>query len=904
MRLEPDPPTHEEDAITSGSTAAPPTPSGSTSAASPSPSAACARSTTSASPSSPGQVTGFLGPQRRGQDDDAADGPRADHPRPPARDVQRHARTPPCREPIRTGRRGAGDGVPPGPQRPQPPAGVLPRRRAARSAAPTRCSTRSGSARRRQPQGRRLLPRHAPAARPGHARCSATPRVLVLDEPANGLDPEGIQWLRGFLRHLAHDQGRTVLVSSHLLSEVEQTVDRVVIVGAGRLVREGSHGRAARGPTAPARVLVRSPAGAAPGRGAARRRATAVATDGDGRADRHRAARRPRSAAARSPRGIELHELRAHTSGLEEVYFRLTAGQEQFAAADPARRPSRREQPDDPPGPRRVDQAASPPGSGSACSLGAVRPGRRLRRAVHRASPATPTDGPPGGRRPAVRAAGPLAGRPTRRSCSLILGIIGMTQEYRHRTATPTFLTAPHRGQVVVAKLLAYALSAAAFALVVVVVDACVVVESTPARRGRRALADRRQPARCWPFALLALVIYAVIGVGLGALLRNQVGAIVGALVYLFVVEPIIRRIPATAGAYKWLPGGALEAMTATLRRAGPARALAGRGCCCSATAWSRRSWAPLLPSGATSSEMVAAPRGIPAAHPHPRPEETCMSTRMTSRAWPGWSPPATSTRSPRREPTTRGCSRQRSSATGRTAGRRCTSPSPPAGAGRGGAGRRRRRPLRADGGRSHPAARGPAALAATWCRCCSGWAPRSTPPSAAYLGDVAAAHPAPGRRRPPAPGRRSCCPGPPPAARRPRSRLLLERGADPDAGALHAAAAAGAAPVVADAAARPGPTSTGATGTPAGPRCTPPSRPPPRRGPTRPPSSRCCSTPAPTSTPPRTTAPARWTSARVAGARHAPAAPRQADQDADAAEPSCWSPPAPPAERPRRARW
>jgi hypothetical protein len=61
-------------------------------------------------------------------------------------------------------------------------------------------------------------------------------------------------------------------------------------------------------------------------------------------------------------------------------------------------------------------------------------------------------------------------------------------------------------------------------------------------------------------------VVYALIGVGVGALFRNQVGAIVGSLVYLFVVEPIIRQIPATAGFYKWLPGGALEAMTATFR--------------------------------------------------------------------------------------------------------------------------------------------------------------------------------------------------------------------------------------------------------------------------------------------------------------------------------------------------
>jgi ABC-2 type transport system ATP-binding protein len=66
------------------------------------------------------------------------------------------------------------------------------------------------------------------------------PRILILDEPANGLDPEGIVWLRGFLRHLAKNDGRTVLVSSHVLSEVEQTVDSVVIIARGRLVHEGT----------------------------------------------------------------------------------------------------------------------------------------------------------------------------------------------------------------------------------------------------------------------------------------------------------------------------------------------------------------------------------------------------------------------------------------------------------------------------------------------------------------------------------------------------------------------------------------------------------------------------------------------------------------------------------------
>jgi len=65
------------------------------------------------------------------------------------------------------------------------------------------------------------------------------PQVLILDEPANGLDPEGVHWLRGLLRQLA-DQGRTVLVSSHVLAEVAQTVDQVVIIARGRLVTQST----------------------------------------------------------------------------------------------------------------------------------------------------------------------------------------------------------------------------------------------------------------------------------------------------------------------------------------------------------------------------------------------------------------------------------------------------------------------------------------------------------------------------------------------------------------------------------------------------------------------------------------------------------------------------------------
>jgi ABC-2 type transport system permease protein len=149
----------------------------------------------------------------------------------------------------------------------------------------------------------------------------------------------------------------------------------------------------------------------------------------------------------------------------------------------------------------------------------------------------------------------------------LILGIIGMTQEYRHRTATPTFLTSPHRWKVVVAKLVGYALVAVPLALAVLAVNVIVVALYAGALGAAPSLTGDNLEVLAT--SGLALTIYALMGVGIGALVKNQVGAIVAALVYLFVVEGLIRLIPATSGAYKWMPGGALEAMTATFQ--GPA---------------------------------------------------------------------------------------------------------------------------------------------------------------------------------------------------------------------------------------------------------------------------------------------------------------------------------------------
>ena len=83
------------------------------------------------------------------------------------------------------------------------------------------------------------------------------PPVLLFDEPLNGLDPEGVKWVRGLLRRLAAE-GRTVFVSSHLMSEMEHTADQLVVIGRGKLIAaESVPDFAARG--APASVIVRTP---------------------------------------------------------------------------------------------------------------------------------------------------------------------------------------------------------------------------------------------------------------------------------------------------------------------------------------------------------------------------------------------------------------------------------------------------------------------------------------------------------------------------------------------------------------------------------------------------------------------------------------------------------------------
>jgi ABC-2 type transport system permease protein len=145
----------------------------------------------------------------------------------------------------------------------------------------------------------------------------------------------------------------------------------------------------------------------------------------------------------------------------------------------------------------------------------------------------------------------------------IVLGIIGTTQEYRHRTATPTFLASPHRGRVIIAKLLAYAVAAIPMAVIVIAVDVLVVSVYAGARGAAPSLSGDN--LRVLGGAWAALVIYTVIGVGVGALIRNQVGAIIGALGWIFLVEPLLTIIPGFDDVItKWFPSGAANAAAGT----------------------------------------------------------------------------------------------------------------------------------------------------------------------------------------------------------------------------------------------------------------------------------------------------------------------------------------------------
>jgi ABC-2 type transport system permease protein len=147
-----------------------------------------------------------------------------------------------------------------------------------------------------------------------------------------------------------------------------------------------------------------------------------------------------------------------------------------------------------------------------------------------------------------------------------ILGIIAMTSEFRHMTATPTFLATPRRGRVVTAKMITYTGLGIAYAAAAVGVTLAVALPWLAAKNIDVSLGANRIPQTLVGVGA-NVAIYAVLGVGLGALLKNQVAAVVGLLVYLLVVGPVLTAITSI----KFLPDAAAMALVQTTPAAGSA---------------------------------------------------------------------------------------------------------------------------------------------------------------------------------------------------------------------------------------------------------------------------------------------------------------------------------------------
>lgn len=141
-----------------------------------------------------------------------------------------------------------------------------------------------------------------------------------------------------------------------------------------------------------------------------------------------------------------------------------------------------------------------------------------------------------------------------------ILGVIGITSEYRHQTVTPTFLATPRRGTVVAAKMMTYAIVGIGYALACVAVAVSVTLPWLAAKDIDVSLGSNGIPQTLLGVGA-DVAIYAVLGVGLGALLKNQIAAIVGLLVYVLIIGPILGAISAIEGLTRFLPNQAEAAL-------------------------------------------------------------------------------------------------------------------------------------------------------------------------------------------------------------------------------------------------------------------------------------------------------------------------------------------------------
>jgi ABC-2 type transport system ATP-binding protein len=157
------------------------------------------------------------------------------------------------------------------------------------------------------------------------------PKTLVLDEPSNGLDPEGIRWIRNLLRSLAAE-GKTVFVSSHLMSEMSLMADQLIVVGRGRLIADTTVAEFVRQASGDA-VLVRTP-DLDRLRGALGSVDVTIEEAADGAVNIRGMSSRDIGELA-AHRGVVLHELTAVQASLEEAFMHLTRDAIEYHAAEP-----------------------------------------------------------------------------------------------------------------------------------------------------------------------------------------------------------------------------------------------------------------------------------------------------------------------------------------------------------------------------------------------------------------------------------------------------------------------------------------------------------------------------------------------------------------------------------------
>jgi ABC-2 type transport system permease protein len=144
---------------------------------------------------------------------------------------------------------------------------------------------------------------------------------------------------------------------------------------------------------------------------------------------------------------------------------------------------------------------------------------------------------------------------------ALLLGILGMAGEFRHHTITQSFLATPDRGRVVAAKLAAYSLAGIAVAVLTLAVTMAVALPWLSAKGLAVSVLDG-ELGRALAGTLLAAGLCGLLGVGVGALVRNQVAALVGVLVWVVVVEGLLLNLLNAPSLGKWLPSAVAAALT------------------------------------------------------------------------------------------------------------------------------------------------------------------------------------------------------------------------------------------------------------------------------------------------------------------------------------------------------